>query len=408
MIRRFPLLAGIALLSSAGAAVCQTAAHQPPQQQQAEASPDIAEPGIVFAERQPAIPFELFREQRIFFTGKVNGSATEMMLDSGASITVIDRKFADSLGIKADEQVSVQGVSAEAQGGIARGVDLDVGGLGIRDATVLILDMDAIARGVGRAVPVVLGHEAMDAGVVTIDFPARTIRFASREGFAPPPGARKVAMGHDGPLRTVKLSIAGLPEVDAVFDIGNGGSLHLARNYWSDKPQFATLPWAEVQFGGVGGLKLARKATVPYVDFAGERLPAVPAVLNTDGESLPRDGANIGIELLKPFVVTTDYAADSIYLQRAGAWSGFRRERAGIRAELVGQTLKLAHVAPQGPAAAAGLKAGDAIVAIDGEPVGADYYASGRSEWLMAAAGTAVELTRADGRKARVVLRDYY
>ena len=186
MIRRFPLLAGIALLSSAGAAVCPTAAHQPPQQQQAEASPDIAEPGIVFAERQPAIPFELFREQRIFFTGKVNGSATEMMLDSGANITVIDRKFADSLGIKADEQVSVQGVSAEAQGGIARGVDLDVGGLGIRDATVLILDMDAIARGVGRAVPVVLGHEAMDAGVVTIDFPARTIRFASRDGFAPP------------------------------------------------------------------------------------------------------------------------------------------------------------------------------------------------------------------------------
>ena len=42
------------------------------------------------ANRRDAIPFELFRGSRIILDGAVNGTASAMMLDSGAGMTIVD------------------------------------------------------------------------------------------------------------------------------------------------------------------------------------------------------------------------------------------------------------------------------------------------------------------------------
>ena len=57
-------------------------------------------------------------------------------------------------------------------------------------------------------------------------------------------------------------------------------------------------------------------------------------------------------------------------------------------------------------AAAAGLREGDEIVAVDGRPVTADYYRN--ADWARGAPGTAVALRRGDGSQVTVTLRDYY
>ena len=75
---------------------------------------------------------------------------------------------------------------------------------------------------------------------------------------------------------------------------------------------------------------------------------------------------------------------------------------------MVGDKLDVLFVSPQGPAAAAGLKKGDRIVAIDGQTVGAGFYRTALGTWNRRASGTPVELTLGDGRKARIVLADYY
>ena len=59
-----------------------------------------------------------------------------------------------------------------------------------------------------------------------------------------------------------------------------------------------------------------------------------------------------------------------------------------------------------GPGAAAGLKAGDEIVAVDGQKIDAAYYE--RPDWTSFAAGRPVSLERADGSRVTVTLRDYY
>ena len=51
------------------------------------ATAQIATPSVsVIAERSPAIPFELYRGNRIVLNAQINGTETPMMLDSGAGV----------------------------------------------------------------------------------------------------------------------------------------------------------------------------------------------------------------------------------------------------------------------------------------------------------------------------------
>ena len=74
--------------------------------------------------------------------------------------------------------------------------------------------------------------------------------------------------------------------------------------------------------------------------------------------------ANVGIGLLKQFHVDLDLGRDRIYLAPRKDAPPFDRDRWGTRLDLIGDRLKIGFISPQGPAAAAGLKEGDEIVAV--------------------------------------------
>jgi predicted metalloprotease with PDZ domain len=115
---------------------------------------------------------------------------------------------------------------------------------------------------------------------------------------------------------------------------------------------------------------------------------------------------NVGIGLLKQFHVDLDLGHDRIYLAPRNDAPAFDHDRTGMRFERSATGLKVAFVSPQGPGAAAGLKAGDEIVAVDGQKIDAAYYE--RPDWTRFAAGRQVSLERADGSRVTVTLRDYY
>jgi membrane-associated protease RseP (regulator of RpoE activity) len=180
----------------------------------------------------------------------------------------------------------------------------------------------------------------------------------------------------------------------------------LSHAYWTSQPKIAGPRHAESQSGGVGGMVRARRVTIPEVELAGMRFTDVPSTLNEDPKALPTSGANVGIEMFKPFTVSLDIAGGALYLQGNGQGAVFGRERVGARFELAGDRLRTVYVSPDGPGAAAGLKAGDEIVAIDGRKVDPAYYE--RPEWTRGAAGKTVMVERADGSRIPITLADYY
>jgi predicted aspartyl protease len=395
MARTTRFMPGVTILAACGAVAFSHPGHPP-----------IAAAATRYQAGQQPVAFQLFRDQRIVFDGTINGRKTAMMLDSGAGMTVVDRAFAESIGLRGSQTISVRGAGGSSPGQIATGVSLDAAGLSLTGLSVLILDMSSIERAIGRRIPVVLGREAFTSGIVTIDFPRRRLSFSDRAGFRPPADAVRVDLREHGRLPAVSVSIAGLEPVEADLDLGNGGTLLVSQAYWSGQARLAGLRHAEGQSGGVGGMFRARRVTLPEIRFAGMAFTNVPATLSEDPKSLPVSGANVGIEMLKPFSVSFDIAGGRLFLQGSGQRPSFGRERVGARFELAADRLHTAYVSPDGPAAAAGLKTGNDIIAIDGQKVDAAYYE--RPDWTRGAAGKRVRLDRADGGPITIALADYF
>ena len=391
---RLTWLVGTALVATSGWAIAQQHPAMPPAK-------------VTFTNQSQAIPFELFRGNRVIIAAKINGRTSEALLDTGASVTVLDKAYARSIGIPEGRKVTGRGAGGVVEAEVVTGVTLEVGGMRFDDMTVSVMDMAPVARAIGHPLNMVLGREFFNSAVVSIDWAGNRLQVSPPQHFTRKAGSTEIGLKRVGPFNTIPVSILGAEPIDALLDLGNGGALVLPRTYWGTRPELAHLPYAESRIGGVGGMHSARATTVPKLNLAGATFSAIPATLSDKGNDHdPTQMANVGIGLLKQFHVDLDLGRDRIYLTPRSDAPAFERDRSGTRLELMGDRLKVVFVSPQGPAAAAGLKEGDGIVAIDGHPVTADYYRS--KDWARGPAGTAVLLQRADGSSLKVTLANYF
>ena len=366
-------------------------------------------PTVSFAAPSPApLAFDLYRDTRIFLAGEVNGQPTPMLLDSGASLTVLDRTFAAKLGLTGGRPVAVQGAGGTERAEIFRGLSLNAGSLSFKDLTVAVMDLGLVGKALGRPVPVVLGRDLFMNSIVSIDFDRQLIGFAPREGFAAPPGTREVKLRREGPLHVLPIRIAGLPPHEAIFDLGNNGAISLSLEYHRSLPYFAALPAASGMGGGVGGLHEIKRVTLPSVEIGGVRFENVPAQLGAIAKGPYAGLANAGIQLFRPFLLTLDLAGDRMWLERTAKRVVFSRDRAGLFTTFEGKHYEVRHVTADGPAAKAGIKVGDRLVAIQGRRVGPGFPERLEAEWPFAPAGTPVEVGLSDGRVVIVTLADFY
>lgn len=387
------LLGGAALMAGAGWAIAQHGSPPPPK--------------VSLAAHRASIPFKLFRGNRVVTLARLNGHETEVILDTGASITTVNRAYARSIGLPEGQKVSARGAGGEVEAEIVSGVTLEIDGTRFDEMTVAVMDLDPVARAIGHPMNVVLGREFFDSAVISIDWASSQLRVTPQDRFIARPGSTALELKRRGPFNTIPVSIAGGQPVEALLDLGNGGALSVPESYWGKRADLAALPYAEGQLGGVGGLHFSRSTTLPSATLAGRTFRNVPASLGSGGsDHEPARMTNVGIGLLKQFAVDLDLGRNRIYLAPRTDSPAFDRDRVGARMELLGDRLKVAFISPTGPAAASGLKVGDEITTVDGRKVTADFYAAG--DWARQPAGTSVKLQRANGETITVTLRDYF
>lgn len=389
---------GVAAIALAGGAALAQEAHQGPPP-----------PEVHFAGAQ-AMPFELYRSTRIVLDATVNGHPTDLILDSGAGMSALDSAYAASIGITGGTPIEARGVGGTQEARIVSGVTLSVGPMTLSNATVILLDLSNIARAVGRPINGIVGRDAFEASVVQIDFTRREISFTPHEVFEPTADAVKLPLTMRNGLRELPISVNGAPPIPADLDLGNAGSLDLPKAYWQADPVIAALPSAAWQGGGVGGGSEHRLVTIPSLTIAGQRFERVPGELIQDDTSPISQMAIVGIDVLQRFRLALDFANSAAYLAPDPVQAGkpLPRNRVGLRARLVAQGLQVDFVSAGSPAAQAGWKTGDVIVAIDGRPVDAQFYRSPGSDWNALPAGTRLDLVRADGAHLPVTLADFF
>ena len=329
--------------------------------------------GVTLGPLTEAVPFQLtaFERGHVVVPATINGQSANVIFDSGGA-NYFSPEAAKRLGLVADGGMNIGGVgSSSVVGGIAAAKKIVVGPAGLRDQAVIVgpLPYPALHPRAGLSVDGLIGFEFLSEFRTTFDYPARRVAFDTP---ADGQGVR-LPFYSDGHSIYVEAAVEGAKGLFRL-DTGDGGSVTLFAAFAERNNLFETGGIATVNAGGVGGSVTARRIKAAKVAFAGQTFPAVPIEISgaAAGAFASRSIAgNIGAGLMSRFSVTFDYHARTVTFAPArDVQRPFRRDLTGLSlAQETPTALIVLSVAPGSPAEAAGVKAKDLILSLDGKSV---------------------------------------
>lgn len=353
------------------------------------------------------LPFE-YAARHLWVRASVDGGPPQdFLLDTGATVSVLDSTWAAANGLAAEGRMQASGAGAAGGASFARVRHLRVQGVGDGSDGVDLSDLKVAVMSVNpmfepyfwKPLAGIIGYDVLSRFVTTIDYDRRVVELHDPATFR--------AEGRGAPL-TMVLNGA-IPAVDAVIDghaglfrldIGSSSTVDLhgpfVQRFGLAKKLRHPLTAAGAGFGGTFESRLGRLGRMSIGPHTW-RDPIVSLSLATEGAFASRDYAgNIGNHLLERFRVTLDYEGRRLWLE-PGARSGVRDSlsRSGMLVGRVEDRWEVMSTLPGSPADQAGIGAEDELVSVDGRPM---------AEWTHAALEDLLDHGRV-GRVVPVVLR---
>jgi hypothetical protein len=305
----------------------------------------------------------------------------DFILDTGASLTVLDRSYASSIKLAPEGNASVEGIAAAGEMQFARVGSIALAGsegssAALHEFRVALVDLAEGAEiTLWRKPAGLLGADFLSRFVVEIDYdslivtlhdPAR-FRYQGR-------GAGIPFELHEG-IPVVEMTLDEDCSGKFLVDVGNSfhftvhGSSVRSCGLFGEKERQEV----EVMGGGIGGgfvstlCRLDSLRIGPYTC----REPVAALALHTQGSIGSKDFAgNIGNSLLERFRCTFDYARHTLYLEPGQRFAERERvSRFGAMLARVGNSVLAGTIMHGSAAYEAGLRWDDKITAIDGKPL---------------------------------------
>ncbi|HKV99866.1 MAG TPA: carboxypeptidase regulatory-like domain-containing protein [Vicinamibacterales bacterium] len=328
--------------------------------------------------RETCVPVDMSRGVMIV-RARLNDYATEpvwMILDSGASVTVVAEALATARGMDvrpAGEMQSGIGEGRARLGRIPR-LSMHIAGAQIDTTTAVTLPLGSDFGVIDHAVDGVLGSEVFLKFVVRIDYATASVRFFDPGTFDyKGPGVPvPITLAGNSPEVRVQVEAGGRPLAATVeVDTGSDGTVGLNRPFVDANHLLDGRPTVAGYAMGVGG---EASMTIGRIDALrlGPFIFANPVVGfsrasqgNTASKS--RDGI-MGAAILHRFTLYLDYPHRRIILEpNAQLGDPFDFDLSGaVLARNGTAPARIQAVRPGTPAAALGLVAGDELISIDG------------------------------------------
>lgn len=356
------------------------------------------------------IPFQ-YIEEHIYLTVSIGGKETLWILDTGASVSVIDSAFAAELGLQPEGRLMGQGAGGPVEISFTTLPPYSIPGIEFSEQVVASLDIHGLFdSSFGLDVAGILGYDFLSRLVTKVDYASERLSFFHPDRFEYHGDGTVL----EAPLRnnifTVPMTVDARYSGKWRVDLG-AGRVHLDCLPPEMEGVFMRRGIERVGRGAGGEfpVRILRFQTIEFAGFEVED-PLISVSPGTCPETLG-DGEPIGTlgnGLFQRFVLYLDYERQQLIVEKG---TDFNRtppeDRSGLQIWLTeDDDMEVHFVSPDTPAAEAGFEKGDIIESING--ISVDYFAGVISvhELLREDAGTEYRFTiLRDGKQKKIKMR---
>jgi predicted aspartyl protease len=357
---------------------------------------------------------------------KVNGQPLRLMLDTGAEVSLITPKAARQAGFEGLEECGMSGFGGgtmrSGQLGFARRIEL--GAAVVENSPAVVAPLP---RPFARALDGtggILGSSFLQHFVSTIDLARSNITLCAADRFtAASQGAAIPMLISSSPPRRgfflpcIEGEIDGVKAV-FVLDTGMDASVQLrpgfvVKHAYGQSPVKKSAPLHR-RMAGIGGNTRSQVVRGRTLVLGGLTVPGPLVEMPVKDDCVGMDcDAVLGLNVWKRFEVTLDYPDRRVWLHPNANYdlpAEIVCTCPGWRLRAVADGWKVAKVKPDSAAADAGLRAGDIILTIDGQPATAAALAQRNKSRSHGPVGTQIRLRakspRSSARDVTITLRD--
>jgi len=362
-------------------AACLTNVSVGAAQRRSEKRPTQSAPAHKFSSGSSArnIKFEIINNLPIVQVRVNNSDPLWFIFDTGATNTVIDTKRAAALGLKARGKTVSTGSAGQAEAQSVRNTTIQFPGFEVTRLTIYTLPVDFFSAHFGILISGVIGNDIIGRVVAEIDYEKKELGFYDVTSYRPEAGGQTfpVTLQDRLPMIQTEFELANR-QFSGIFEIDTGstGALQINTPFVRRHRLLSLAKRSKKErLGGVGGTAEAVATRLESVTLGKYRLANSIGKLSLakqgDYSSRRYDGL-LGGQVFRRFKLIVDLPRRRITFQPNNSLNDpFEADMSGLELVADGDDLAtyvIDDLEPATPAAEAGIKGGETLLAIDGRP----------------------------------------
>jgi outer membrane lipoprotein-sorting protein len=331
------------------------------------------------------------------------------ILDSGAGGPVMDTDVAKELGLQTVGKLEARGAGEGTQeANFIRLPNVRLGDVVIDSTSGVAISLKFLDKYEGMPIEGIVGYDLFSRFVVKIDYQNQKLTLYEPSSFKYEGKGQSIPITLENNHPHVKAIVDGKYEGNFVIDCGARSSLTLYTPFVEEHNLVAKSgKTIDVLAGvGVGGKVMGKATRMQSIKIGDFVIPAPLTNLSSakaGALSSEKTAGNIGGGILKRFTVIFDYGDSRMILEpNANFAYEDNLDMAGLWLTRENDSTKVDFVVDDSPAGNAGIKEGDVIVKINGQPA-KDLQLRDIRQTLMSDAGETVTVTISSEGKERTI-----